>query len=157
MLKNLSLTYKLALTPALALLGLLVYVAYTFIQLSDVDHQLNSLERESYPTLERADAVLFQFSRMPGIFNSAVTTGEQSVLDEAAQVLTDINHHLRQLEQLTEGRTQRQPQLAAWREAIDQYAANAVQTSSGLIKGESSFEELRPRRDRMATDLAPFW
>lgn len=154
MLKNLSLTYKLALTPALALLGLLVYVAYTFIQLSDVDHQLNSLERESYPTLERADAVLFQFSRMPGIFNSAVTTGEQSVLEESAQVLDEINGHLRQLEQLIDGRTQRQQQLAAWREAINQYATNATQTSSGLISGESSFAELRPNLERMATDLA---
>jgi methyl-accepting chemotaxis protein len=154
MLKNLSLTYKLALAPALALLGLLVYVAYTFIQLSSVDDQLVSLEEESYPILERADAVLFQFSRLPGVFNSAVTTAEVGVLEEATQILSDINAHLQQLGQLLGSRSQSQQQLAAWGNSINRYASNAAQTSRGLITGESSFEALRPNLDRMATDLA---
>lgn len=40
MLKNLSLSYKLALAPALALLGLIVYVGYTSFQLSTTDARL---------------------------------------------------------------------------------------------------------------------
>ena len=44
MLKNLSLTLKLALMPAVALLGLLLYVGYNSQQLSNNDSRLVELE-----------------------------------------------------------------------------------------------------------------
>ncbi len=53
MLKNLSLTLKLALLPAVALLGLLLYVGYNSQQLSNNDSRLVELETHSYPTLEK--------------------------------------------------------------------------------------------------------
>ena len=59
MLKNLSLTLKLALLPAVALLGLLLYVGYNSQQLSNNDSRLVELETHSYPTLEKTDAVIF--------------------------------------------------------------------------------------------------
>ena len=72
MLKNLSLTLKLSLLPAVALLGLLLFVVYTSVQLAANDARLDTLENNSFPTLEKADAVNFQFSRLPGMLNSAV-------------------------------------------------------------------------------------
>jgi len=57
MLKNLSLTLKLSLLPAVALLGLLLFVGYTSIQLSANDKRLVTLETHSFPSLEKADAV----------------------------------------------------------------------------------------------------
>ena len=72
MLKNLSLTLKLSLLPAVALLGLLLFVIYTSVQLAANDARLDTLENNSFPTLEKADAVNFQFSRLPGMLNSAV-------------------------------------------------------------------------------------
>src|SRR5690606_2314432 len=146
--------YKLALAPALALLGLLVYVAYTFNQLSSVDARLVALETHSYPVLESADTVLFQFSRLPGIFNSAVSTGELGTLDEANQILEEINGHLDRLSGLIDNRSQRRELLAAWNDSINRYASNAAQTSTGLITGDASFETLRPSLERMASDLA---
>lgn len=59
MLKNLSLSLKLTLLPAIALLGLLLFVVYTALQLSHNDQRLLALESTSYPTLERADAAIF--------------------------------------------------------------------------------------------------
>ncbi|QJD59355.1 methyl-accepting chemotaxis protein [Pseudomonas sp. gcc21] len=153
MLKNLSLVYKLALVPALALLGLVAYVGYTSVQLTTVDSRLVALETNSYPVLERADAVLFQFSRLPGIFNSAVTAGELSAIEEANQVLSDIQQHQKQLGQLVAGEAQRKRELDAWRDSINRYASNASQASSALIRGSASFDDLRPSLDRMANDL----
>lgn len=154
MFRNLSLTYKLALAPAIALLGLVVYVVYTSAQLSTVETRLTTLENTAYPTLETADAILFQSSRLPGIFNSAVASGELAALDEASQVLDDIRGHYRSLEQLMVDHPQRQQELTAWAGATDRYVANAIEASKGLIEGSSSFEDLRPRLDRMAQDLA---
>lgn len=154
MLKDLPLTYKLALAPALALLGLLVYVVYTFNQLSSVDARLVALETHSYPILENADRILFQFSRLPGIYNSAVSTGELGVLEEASEVVASINGHLAQLEQLIEGISQRRELLTAWTDSINRYATNASHTSKSLISGTSSFDTLRPSLERMASDLA---
>ena len=65
MLKNLSLTLKLALLPAVALLGLLLYVGYNSQQLSNNDSRLVELETHSYPTLEKTDAVIFGYSENP--------------------------------------------------------------------------------------------
>ncbi|WP_150304692.1 methyl-accepting chemotaxis protein [Pseudomonas saliphila] len=154
MLKNLSLVYKLALAPAIALLGLVAYVGYTSVQLTTVDSRLVALEANSYPVLERSDAVLFQFSRLPGIFNSAVTAGELATLEEAQLVLTDIQDHQKTLSQLVGGEPQRKRELDAWRDAISRYASNASQASGSLIQGSASFEDLRPNLDRMANDLA---
>ena len=67
MLKNLSLTLKFLLLPAIALLGLLLFVGYTSLQLANNDVRLVTLETNSFPTLEKADAVIFQYSRLPGL------------------------------------------------------------------------------------------
>lgn len=153
MLKNFSLGYKLALAPALALLGLVVYVAYTSWQLSATDSRLLALENQSYPALEKADAVIFQFSRLPGLLNSAVTAGEMDMLDEASKVLRTIDTELLNTEQLLNGETQRLQELDTWRAAISRYGANALPASRSMISGDVSFDELRPNLDRMAIDL----
>lgn len=154
MLKNVSLTYKLAIAPALALAGLIAYVVYSSLQLSIIDSRLDSLERNNYPTLETADAILFQFSRLPGIYNNAVTAGELSALEEAGQIIGDIESHRSRIATLVAGELSLARDLTAWAEAINRYATNASQASSALITGTASFDELRPSLDRMAKDLA---
>ena len=154
MLKNLSLTYKLALAPSLALLGLLLYVSYTSFQLSVTDARLTALESSSYPTLETADKVIFQFSRLPGIFNGAVTAGEQTMLDDARQLIIDIGTDQDKLNALTAEQQQLNRELVQWQASISRYAENALSASRSLIAGDASFEDLRPSLDRMASDLA---
>ena len=154
MLKNLSLTLKLSLLPAVALLGLLLFVGYTSVQLSANDARLDTLETHSFPTLEKADAVNFQFSRLPGLLNSAVAAGELSTLDEARQVLAEIANLQQALQPLTRANDERAGELDAWRQAIGRYADNALSSSEQLIKGSAGFEDLRPNLDRMASDLA---
>src|SRR5690606_41153116 len=95
--KSLSLTVKLALVPALALLGLILFVGYTSLQLGETNQRLQTLESRSYPILEQSDAVIFQFSRLPGLFNNAVAAGEATLVDEARQLLDDIDAQQRQL------------------------------------------------------------
>ena len=154
MLKNLSLTLKLALLPAVALLGLLLYVGYNSQQLSHNDSRLVELETHSYPTLEKADAVIFQFSRIPGLLNSAVAAGEESTLTEAREVLQTIAAKQQELQGLLSNQRERSDELDAWRIAVQRYAENALSASSQLVKGTASFDTLRPNLDRMASDLA---
>ncbi|MET1077249.1 MAG: methyl-accepting chemotaxis protein [Pseudomonas sp.] len=154
MLKNLSLTLKLSLLPAVALLGLLAYVGYNALQLSHNDKRLLVLETRSYPSLEKADAVIFQFSRIPGLLNSAVAAGEETTLEEARGVLREIGTRQQELQRLTQGQAQRNEELEQWRRSIQAYADNALSASSQLVKGSASFEDLRPSLDRMALDLA---
>lgn len=154
MFRNLSLTLKLSLLPAAALLGLLLYVAYTSAQLAGNDQRLDQLENHSYPLLEKADAVLFQFSRLPGLFNSAVTASELETLGEARKVVDDIDHRLQEMADLTRQTSARNDEISGWRQGIHRYADNALGASEQLIKGSGSFDSLRPNLDRMATDLA---
>ncbi|MDO9624267.1 MAG: methyl-accepting chemotaxis protein [Pseudomonas sp.] len=153
MLKNLSLTLKFLLLPAIALLGMLLFVAYTSLQLANNDVRLVTLETNSFPTLEKADAVIFQYSRLPGLLNSAVAAGELETLDEARKVLSDITGRQQELQGLIT-RADRRQELDAWRNAIKRYADNALPASEQLIKGSASFEDLAPNLGRMATDLA---
>ena len=153
MLKNLSLTLKFLLLPAVALLGLLLFVGYTSLQLGNNDKRLVDLETHSFPTLEKADAVIFQYSRLPGLLNSAVAAGEMETLSEARQVLTEITNKQQELQLLVADRQDRRQELDAWRTAIKRYADNALPASEQLIKGTASFEELAPSLGRMATDL----
>ena len=154
MFRNLSLTLKLSLLPAAALLGLLLYVAYTSAQLAGNDQRLDQLENHSYPLLEKADAVLFQFSRLPGLFNSAVTASELETLGEARKVVDDIDSRLQEMADLTRQTSARNDEISGWRQGIHRYADNALSASEQLIKGSGSFDSLRPNLDRMATDLA---
>jgi len=154
MLKNLSLTLKLALLPAVALLGLLLYVGYNSQQLSHNDSRLVELETHSYPTLEKTDAVIFQFSRIPALLNSAVAAGEESTLSEAREVLQTIAAKQQELQGLLSNQRERSDELNTWRVAVQRYAENALSASSQLVKGTADFEALRPNLDRMASDLA---
>ena len=152
MLKNLSLTLKFLLLPAIALLGLLLFVGYTSLQLANNDVRLVTLETNSFPTLEKADAVIFQYSRLPGLLNSAVAAGELETLAEARKVLADIANMQQELQRLVTQADRRQ-ELDAWRSAIQRYADNALPASEQLIKGSASFEDLAPSLGRMASDL----
>ncbi|HSC83922.1 MAG TPA: methyl-accepting chemotaxis protein [Pseudomonas sp.] len=152
--KNLSLTLKLSLLPAVALLGLLLFVGYTSLQLSANDSRLLNLENHDFPTLEKADAAIFQFSRLPGLLNSAVAAGELETLDEARKVLAEIAGKQQELQGLARGNAAREGELGSWRDAVQRYADNALAASEQLIKGSASFEDLRPNLDRMASDLA---
>ena len=154
MFKNLSLTAKLALVPAVALLGLILYVGYTSLQLSATDSRLVTLETQSYPTLEKADAVIFRFSRIPGLLNNAVAAGEAGILGEAREVLQEIDTQQQALSTLLASQPQRRQALDDWRKAVKGYADNALSASAKLIDGSASFDDLRPNLDRMATDLA---
>ncbi|MCQ4304208.1 chemotaxis protein [Stutzerimonas frequens] len=154
MFKNLSLTAKLSLVPAVALLGLILYVGYTSLQLSATDSRLQMLESQSYPTLEKADAVIFQFSRIPGLLNNAVAAGEAGILGEAREVLSEIDAQQQALATLLSGQPQRRQALDSWRNAVKGYADNALGASAKLIDGSASFDDLRPSLDRMASDLA---
>ena len=152
MFKAISLTLKLSLPPAVALIGLLLFVGYTTRQLDDNDSRLLTLEKQSYPTLEIADKVNFQFSRIPGLLNSAVAAGEQETLDEARKVLADVRASLHHLESLTDEPSGRGEELRAWSAAIRRYADNAFASSDQLLDG-AAFEDLRSNFDRMAVDL----
>ena len=154
MFKNFSLTAKLSLVPAVALLGLILYVGYTSLQLSATDSRLVSIETQSYPTLEKTDAVIFQFSRIPGLLNNAVAAGEPGILDEARQVLSEIDAQQQALATLLNAQPQRLQALNEWRNAVKTYADNALDASAKLIDGSASFDDLRPSLDRMASDLA---
>ncbi|MFG3691772.1 methyl-accepting chemotaxis protein [Stutzerimonas stutzeri] len=154
MFKNFSLTAKLSLVPAVALLGLILYVGYTSLQLSATDSRLVMLETQSYPTLEKADAVIFQFSRIPGLLNNAVAAGEPGILDEARDVLGKIDTEQQALGALLSSQPQRRQALDSWRSAVKTYAENALSASAKLIDGSASFDDLRPNLDRMASDLS---
>ncbi len=154
MFKNLSLTAKLSLVPAVALLGLILYVGYTSLQLSATDSRLETLESQSYPTLEKADAVIFQFSRVPALLNNAVAAGEPGILDEAREVLQQIDSQQQALASLLSEQRQQHQALSDWRKAVRDYADNALAASTKLIDGSASFDDLRPSLDRMASDLA---
>ncbi|EQM80014.1 methyl-accepting chemotaxis protein [Stutzerimonas stutzeri] len=154
MFKNYSLTAKLSLVPAVALLGLILYVGYTSLQLSATDSRLVMLETQSYPTLEKADAVIFQFSRIPGLLNNAVAAGEPGILDEARDVLGKIDTEQQALGALLSSQPQRRQALDSWRSAVKTYAENALSASAKLIDGSASFDDLRPNLDRMASDLS---
>ncbi|MDC7827426.1 methyl-accepting chemotaxis protein [Pseudomonas sp. BLCC-B13] len=152
MFKTISLTLKLSLPPAVALVGLLLFVGHTTQQLSENDSRLVALEKQSYPTLEIADRLNFQLSRIPGLLNSAVASGEQEILDEARQVLADVNNNLRDLELLTNERGNRSEELQAWSSSIRRYSDNAFSSSAQLLDG-AAFDDLRPKLNRMAADL----
>ncbi|WP_043309934.1 methyl-accepting chemotaxis protein [Pseudomonas sp. ML96] len=152
MFKTISLTLKLSLPPAVALAGLLLFVGHTTQQLGDNDSRLVALEKQSYPMLEVADRVNFQLSRIPGLLNSAVASGEQEILDEARQVLADVNNNLRDLEPLTHGRGNRGEELQDWSSSIRRYSDNAFSSSAQLLDG-AAFDDLRPKLNRMAVDL----
>ncbi|PTU72852.1 methyl-accepting chemotaxis protein [Pseudomonas mangrovi] len=151
--KNLSLTLKLSLLPAVALLGLLLYVGYNSLQLANNDRRLLTLENNSFPTLEKADAVIFQFSRIPGLLNNAVAAGEPALLDEAREVRREIESRQQALQGLTAGNPPLAASLNAWRDAVQRYADNALNASAKLVDGSASFEDLRDNLGRMASDL----
>lgn len=152
MLKNLSLTLKFLLLPAIALIGMLLFVAYTYWQLANNDVRLVTLETNTFPILEKTDAALFQYSRLPGILNNAVAAGELATLNEAQKILSDLLAKHQELQSLVTRSDQRQ-ELEAWRSAIQVYAENAISVSEKLIKGSASFEDLSSNLERMATDL----
>lgn len=147
-----SLTLKLSLVPALALSGLILFVGHTSLQLAETNERLRVLESRSYPTLEQSDAVIFQFSRLPGLLNNAVTAGEATLVDEARQLLDGIDAQLLNLATLLDD-PRRSQELKDWRGAVNAYGKSAVDVSRRLVDGSASFGELGDDLQRLSQDL----
>lgn len=152
MFKNLSLTAKLSLVPAVALFGLILFVVHTSLQLAETNDRLLTLESRSYPILEQSDAVIFQFSRLPGLLSNAVTAGEATLVDEASQLFNQIDAQQLQLATLLQD-SRRIEELHAWRNAVTAYGKNALTVSRQLIDGSASFNDLADNLQRMTSDL----
>ncbi|MDT8429306.1 MAG: methyl-accepting chemotaxis protein [Pseudomonadales bacterium] len=153
MFKNLPLAWKFSLLPLLTGAGFLLFVAYTYIQLSDNNQRLQSLERRIYPVLESTDEVIFSFSLLPTAISNAVASAELDQLEEVRREYGKVISSLQQLRDLTA----EQPEIAAaqrnWQQAVETYISNALNTSEQLIAGTASFDDLRVGIDRIATDL----
>jgi methyl-accepting chemotaxis protein len=83
-----------------------------------------------------------------------VAAGEPGVLDEAREVLQQIDTQQQSLAALLSDQRQQHQALGDWRKAVRDYADNALAASTKLIDGSASFDDLRPSLDRMASDLA---
>ena len=148
-----SLALKLSLLPLAAIIGMATIVGYTSLNLTDNDERLTKLEAVQYPALEAADKVIFEFSLIPGLMNTAVATGDLDVIDEADALYQQIEGNMDALDTLVKSNASEYQDLVRWRESIDSYYALASRLSRQMIEGNADFNQLTASLDTMGKQL----
>jgi len=139
MLNRISISQKLGLLVAIALLAYIGSQGFSLITERENAQRLSLVEEELFPTLELSTINLGELSLIELLTNNAVATGDEQQLEQTAQHYQRIKDNLRTLEQLN------QAQRTSFRELandLDAYYNNALEIAAAIIDGSADFSRI---------------
>lgn len=139
-LSSLSIRWKLAFTVVLACSALVFLAAHASNVSSDNKNVLTHIIEEDYPVLKSSERVLALYEQLPGMFNTAVTSGDNEVIEQAGVLNSRIESLLKEIEE-TATRTSLEVSISAARDDYAQYYAFALSFASGFVDGSLDFNK----------------
>jgi methyl-accepting chemotaxis protein len=142
-----SIKYKIILAPLFSIIGMIIYVAYSyFIGISQSD-RLTLVTENAFPVLERSDRIIMNIGSLPDKLNSAVESGDKDML-ASAKNLSDII-----IEKIIEINEIDNDSASEILTQFNAYFEIAYSLSDKMIMGTLDFQKDGPSIDLMADKL----
>lgn len=149
-LSKLSIKYKILLIPLVGIIGFSVYIVFNYVSNAQNASRLTSIQNNYYPILELADANIVRLDRITEVLNSAVSSSELDMIDNADQIAEDLNNGFKDILALEPNKKQEVQKLV---EDFDNYYETARKLSEDMIKGTADFAEVGRIAESMASAL----
>ena len=146
---DLPVKIKIGLIPVVASIGFIAYLLFNSGVTSENASRLQQLSKTYYPVLEFANANIVKLGKGAELYTSAVISGEEELLDNAATVLTELQENL-------DGQKKLLPSDASHINSIkaltQQYVKSARYVSAGMINGDIDPDKIADAVEEMKSD-----
>jgi len=146
---DLPVKIKIGLIPVVASIGFIAYLLFNSGVTSENASRLRQLSKTYYPVLEFANANIVKLGKGAELYTSAVISGEEELLDNAATVLTELQENL-------DGQKKLLPSDASHINSIkaltQQYVKSARYVSAGMINGDIDPDKIADAVEEMKSD-----
>jgi len=150
---NLSIKYKVLLIGLISSIGFALYLALNFFVNIDNARRLDGIRDVYYPVLERADANINRLDKVKQDLTMAVTSGEESLVDEAMTYASAINQAFDEMGKLDVSQQSEVTQLKA---LFASYTNTAMPLTRGMIKGSVDMVAAQDSIGKMGKALKDF-
>jgi len=138
-LSNLSIKYKFLLIPFVTVIGFLAYLLFNVSAINNNSERLTQILETNYPVLEQANANIVIIDRITGVFNTAVSTGEVDMIDDALALFSNFQNNIKELKKLD---TQYASSIQQIESLADNYINSAKSLSIGMLEGTLEQEKI---------------
>ncbi len=151
--KNLKIKYKILSIALVGVLGFSVYLGINY-QVTQVNSsRLDSIRFVLFPLLERADANIVRLGRIKDIWNSAVTTGDEDLADDAEVIAKKVQQTFEDIIKLDRSVASDVKKLQGH---FNQYFSRAKMLILGMLDESISGEQLKIQSTELATILKAY-
>ncbi len=150
---DLSIRHKLLLVAAVSCLGFIVFLALNYSVTEDNSERLRDVKDIYFPLLERTDAYLARLDKIKETLTSAVSSGEEELLEATDGLARDMTQVLQEMVALDAGLAD---DVAELQRLFEDYYASARSMTSGMLNDTLAMEDIQGRADAMGKALEAF-
>ncbi|HFD31181.1 MAG TPA: methyl-accepting chemotaxis protein [Gammaproteobacteria bacterium] len=140
--RNMSIKWKILSIAVISSIGFIFYLALNLSTSLENEQRLESIENIYFPVLEKADHNLVQLGRMSEVFKTAVSSGEEDMLDTAEKIYQDMQKTTDELKALQPGSTDFFTDL---KNNLHNYFTVSKSLSADMINGTADMSKISQR------------
>lgn len=148
--KNLKIKFKILSIAFVGVLGFSIYLGINYQVTQTNSLRLDTIRFVQFPLLERADANIVRLDRIKDIWNSAVTTGDEDLVDDAVNIAKKIHLAFQEIIKLD---SKVSGDIKNLENDFDKYFNQAKILISGMLDESISGERLKTMSVALAKDL----
>ncbi|MBL4583447.1 MAG: methyl-accepting chemotaxis protein [Pseudomonadales bacterium] len=134
-----SIRFKIWVIPVVASVGFVAYLLFNGSVNNQNADRLLQLSNAYYPVLELANSNIVNLDKAAELYTSAVSSGEEEMIDDAAETFENLYENLAKQKQLLPTHSE---SLEGIRIAVEQYADAATYISMGMMNEDIEFDPI---------------
>lgn len=151
--RNLSIRLKILSIALVAIVGFVSYFVINYQVTQQNSERLDAVRNIYYPVLERADANIVRLNKIKDIWLSAVTTGDEDVVEDADKIALNVAATYKQIKTIDSVVKANVDQL---NQQFQSYYEDAKKLSLGIINEEFSQQQSRSLSSQLASRLKAY-
>jgi len=150
---DLSIRYKLFLIAAVSCIGFIIFLALNYSVTEENSKRLHGVKDVYFPLLERTDANLVRLDKVKETLTSAVSSGEEELLETTDGLASDMSRVLQEMAELDPGLAD---DVAELNKLFENYYSIARSMTSGMLNNTLVLEDIQGKADAMGKALEAF-
>ncbi len=150
---DLSIRYKLFLIAAVSCIGFVIFLTLNYSVTEENAKRLHAVKEIYFPLLERTDANLVRLDKIKETLTSAVSSGEEELLETTDGLASEMSQTLQEMVELAPGLADDVSEL---NQLFENYYSTARLMTSGMLNDTLAMGDIQAKADVMGKALEAF-
>ncbi|HEX21816.1 MAG TPA: methyl-accepting chemotaxis protein [Chromatiales bacterium] len=150
---DLSIRYKLFLIAAVSCIGFVIFLTLNYSVTEENSKRLHGVKEIYFPLLERTDANLVRLDKIKETLTSAVSSGEEELLETTDGLASEMSQTLQEMVELAPGLADDVSEL---NQLFENYYSTARLMTSGMLNDTLAMGDIQAKADVMGKALEAF-